>query len=59
VDPDVLAPCVKTLANHFVTDRSSPEVMAVGLNAIREVCARCVHDFWLIFSFFPFSSSFP
>jgi protein SDA1 len=41
VDPDVLAPCVGTLANNFVTDRSSPAVMAVGLNAIREVCSRC------------------
>jgi protein SDA1 len=40
VPPDVLEPCVRTLANHFVNDRSSPEVMAVGLNAIREVCAR-------------------
>lgn len=40
VPPDVLAPCVKTLANHFVTDRSTPEVTAVGINAIREICAR-------------------
>lgn len=40
VPPDVLVPVIKTLANHFVTDRSSPEVMAVGLNAIREICAR-------------------
>jgi protein SDA1 len=41
VPPDILMPCIKTLADHFVTDRSSGEIMAVGLNAIREVCARC------------------
>jgi len=40
VPPEILVPCVKTLANNFVTDRSSPEVMAVGLNTIREVCTR-------------------
>ena len=40
VPPDALEPCIRTLANHFVNDRSTPEVMAVGLNTIREVCAR-------------------
>ena len=40
VPPDTLRPLISTLATHFVTDRSSPEVMMVGLNAIREVCAR-------------------
>jgi len=40
VDPSVLVPCIKTLANNFVTDRSSEEVMAVGINAIREICSR-------------------
>jgi protein SDA1 len=40
VPPDVLQPCIRTLANHFVNDRSSAEVTAVGLNAIREICAR-------------------
>ena len=40
VPPEVLQPCIRTLANHFVNDRSSPEVTAVGLNAIREICAR-------------------
>ena len=40
VPPDVLRPLVLTLAGHFVTDRSSAEVMMVGINAIREVCAR-------------------
>ena len=27
--------------NNFVTERNSGEVMAVGLNAIRELCSRC------------------
>ncbi len=40
VPPEVLAPVIKTLANHFVSDRSPPEVMATGINAIREICAR-------------------
>ncbi len=40
VPPEVIAPLIKVLATNFVTDRSTPEVMAVGINAIREVCAR-------------------
>ncbi|KAJ8298113.1 LOW QUALITY PROTEIN: hypothetical protein KUTeg_024644 [Tegillarca granosa] len=30
-----------TIANNFITDRNSGEVMAVGLNSVREICARC------------------
>lgn len=41
VPPDVLEPVVMTIANNFVTERNSAEVMTVGLNAIREVSARC------------------
>ncbi|KAI9323748.1 SDA1-domain-containing protein [Dichotomocladium elegans] len=40
VSPDVLEPVLKAIANNFVTDRVSNEVMAVGLNGIREICAR-------------------
>ena len=40
VPPDSLEPVVQTLANHFVTDRSSNEAMSIGLNTIREVCSR-------------------
>ncbi len=29
------------MANNFVTERNAAEVMAVGLNAIRELCNRC------------------
>ncbi|XP_053987037.1 protein SDA1 homolog [Hylaeus volcanicus] len=41
VPPDVLEPVLKTLANNFVTERNSADVMAIGLNAIREICVRC------------------
>jgi len=41
VPPDVLEPALKAIVNNFVTERNSAEVMAVGLNAIRELCARC------------------
>ncbi|CEO97306.1 unnamed protein product (mitochondrion) [Plasmodiophora brassicae] len=40
VPPDVLEPIVKAIADQFVSDRSSPESMAVGLNCIRGICAR-------------------
>ncbi|CAO3587363.1 unnamed protein product [Absidia cylindrospora] len=40
VPPDVLEPVLKAIANNFVTDRTSNEVMAVGINGIREICAR-------------------
>lgn len=29
------------VANNFITERNSTEVIAVGLNAIREICDRC------------------
>uniref|UniRef100_A0A672YEN7 Protein SDA1 n=1 Tax=Sphaeramia orbicularis TaxID=375764 RepID=A0A672YEN7_9TELE len=32
---------IMTIANNFVTDRNSGEVMTVGINAIKEVVARC------------------
>ncbi|XP_076161798.1 protein SDA1 homolog isoform X2 [Ptiloglossa arizonensis] len=41
VPPDVLEPVLKALANNFVTERNSADVMAIGLNAIREICMRC------------------
>lgn len=40
VPPDDLEPLLKTLANNFVTERYSSEVIAMGLNAIRELCVR-------------------
>ncbi|XP_043521717.1 protein SDA1 homolog [Frieseomelitta varia] len=41
IPPDTLEPVLKTLANNFVTERNSADVMAIGLNAIREICTRC------------------
>jgi len=40
VPPDTLEPVLMAIANNFVSERNSVEVMAVGLNAIREICAR-------------------
>lgn len=47
IPPDDLQPLLHTLANNFVTERCSSEAMAMGLNAIRELCARnpyCMSD---------------
>merc|ERR1712130_609194 len=41
VPPDCIEPVLKAIINNFVTERNSSEVMAVGLNAVRELCARC------------------
>lgn len=38
--PDVLTPVIRKLASEFVHPGVSPEVIAAGLNAIREVCRR-------------------
>jgi len=39
--PDVMEPVIKAIVNNFVSERNSSEVMAVGLNSIREICQRC------------------
>jgi protein SDA1 len=41
IDPDTLQPILRTIADNFVSDRSSPEAMAAGINTIREICRRC------------------
>jgi len=41
VPPDLVESVISSLVNNFVTERNSGEVMAVGLNAIREICSRC------------------
>ncbi|XP_051907505.1 protein SDA1 homolog [Hippocampus zosterae] len=41
VPPEIIESVIRTIANNFVTDRNSGEVMTVGINAIREVVARC------------------
>lgn len=40
VPPDVLEPVLRALVNNFVSERNSSDVMAIGLNAIREMCTR-------------------
>ena len=40
VAPESLSPLLRTLVNHFVSDKSRPEMVAIGLNTCREVCAR-------------------
>eukprot|EP00127_Corallochytrium_limacisporum_P005203 Clim_evm20s201 gene=Clim_evmTU20s201 len=40
VPPDVVEPVIRALADNFVNDRCTGEVMAVGLNAIREISLR-------------------
>ncbi|OBZ86955.1 Protein SDA1 [Choanephora cucurbitarum] len=40
VPPDSIEPVLKAIANNFVTDRVANEVMAVGINGIREICSR-------------------
>ena len=39
--PDALEPLLKQLVNQFVHDRARPEVVAVGINTVREICLRC------------------
>ncbi|KAF9161929.1 Protein SDA1 [Mortierella sp. AD011] len=41
VPPDVIEPLIQTLANNFVTEHCAAEVMAAGLNGIREIVSRC------------------
>nr|XP_055036706.1 protein SDA1 homolog isoform X1 [Misgurnus anguillicaudatus] len=41
VPPEIIEPVIMTIANNFVTDRNSGEVMTVGINAIKEMVARC------------------
>ncbi|XP_013199671.1 protein SDA1 homolog [Amyelois transitella] len=41
VPPEVVEPVMKAIANNFITERNSTDVMAVGLNAVREICLRC------------------
>lgn len=41
VPGDIIEPILKTIANNFITERNSSDVMAIGLNATREICHRC------------------
>ncbi|NXX93439.1 SDA1 protein, partial [Centropus bengalensis] len=41
VPPEIIQSVIMTIANNFVTDKNSGEVMTVGINAIKEISARC------------------
>ncbi|XP_019389799.1 PREDICTED: protein SDA1 homolog [Crocodylus porosus] len=41
VPPEIVQSVLMTIANNFVTDKNSGEVMTVGINAIKEITARC------------------
>ncbi|KAL0275426.1 UNVERIFIED_CONTAM: hypothetical protein PYX00_003275 [Menopon gallinae] len=41
VPPEIMQSVLKTLVNNFITERNSSDVMAIGLNAVREICSRC------------------
>ncbi|KAL5012793.1 hypothetical protein ScPMuIL_011344 [Solemya velum] len=41
VPPEIISSVLMTIANNFITERNSSEVMAVGLNAAREISSRC------------------
>lgn len=40
IPPDEIMPVIKTIAQSFVTERCSNEVISVGLNALREIIQR-------------------
>jgi hypothetical protein len=40
VPPEVCEEMVRCIANQFITERNSGEVMSVGLNTVREVASR-------------------
>ncbi|KAJ3020267.1 Protein SDA1 [Thoreauomyces humboldtii] len=41
VPPDALAPVVQAIADNFVWNNVSSEVVTAGLNGLREICSRC------------------
>lgn len=41
VPPDVIQPLLRHISNAFISENNSHEVMAVGINSVREVCVRC------------------
>lgn len=43
VPPEEIRPVILHLRNIFVTEAQAPEVIEVGMNTIREVCARAVN----------------
>mmetsp|Transcript_31022 Transcript_31022/g.52245 ORF Transcript_31022/g.52245 Transcript_31022/m.52245 type:complete len:750 (+) Transcript_31022:164-2413(+) len=40
INPEAVAPVVRTIADNFISDRCSNEMMTIGLSTIREICIR-------------------
>ncbi|KNH05460.1 hypothetical protein XU18_3431 [Perkinsela sp. CCAP 1560/4] len=40
IPPEELAPLVRTIANHFIYDRASPDSITIALSTIREMCKK-------------------
>lgn len=43
IPPNELEPMVRAVADNFISERNSTEAITVGLNSIREICARNPH----------------
>jgi len=43
IPPDEIRPVVLHIVKYFITEAQAPEVIEVGLNAVREVCARSIN----------------
>lgn len=41
VPPDLVENLIKTIAYNFITERNSSDAIAIGLNAVKEITARC------------------
>lgn len=41
VPPDAIQIMIKAIMDNFAMDSYAPEVIAAGLNSIREICSRC------------------
>lgn len=44
IPPEDLHSIIRKIADNFISERNSSDVMAVGLNSVREICARCSPD---------------
>ena len=40
IPPEELAPLVKTIANHFIHERASPDAITIAISTIREMCKK-------------------
>jgi len=41
VPPESIEQVLKTIANNFITERNTSEVIAIGINAVREITSKC------------------